>query len=117
MAYTTKELETAALEAIEKLVFVDEIMAFMPCCYATYYNHELEKLDSIKNAVNKNKIEIKHGLRSDWAKDGSSAEKISLYKILGSPDERDALNVSSKGQEQGKLEIEIIDKTIKKVEE
>lgn len=118
MAYTTEELEKAALEAIEKekLVFVDEIMAFMPCCYATYYNHELEKLDTIKKAVNKNKIEIKHGIRKDWAEEGNATEKVALYKILGNEDERDALNGSSKPHDNGPLQLEIIDKTIKKKE-
>jgi hypothetical protein len=117
MAYSTKELEEAALKVIkkERLVLVDEIIAFMPCCYATYYNHEIEKLDSIKTAVRKNKVSIKHKLRTAWESDGSSAERIALYKILGSEDERNALNGSNKEQGSGKVQVEIIDKTIKKV--
>lgn len=118
MAYTTEELEKEALAVIKEkeLVFIDEVCAFMTCSKATFYNHKVEQLDAIKAAIGKNKLSIKHQIRRDW-KDGNPTEKISLYKILGNEDERDALNGSSKTQDHGKLEIEIIDKTIKKVED
>jgi len=62
MAYNPKELEKKALEAIEKnkLFFIDDVIAYLPCSRATFYNLELEKLDTIKDALTKVKTEIKY---------------------------------------------------------
>ena len=119
MAYTTKELEEKALKAIKEsnLVFINEICSFIECSESTFFNHKMQELESIKGALEKNKVAIKHGIRRNWESDGNATEKVALYKILGTQDERDALNGGSKQQESGKVEIEIIDKTIKKVEE
>ena len=55
MAYKTKELEKQALEAIEKykLFFIDDIVSYLPCSTATFYNHKLEELETIKEALKK----------------------------------------------------------------
>ena len=53
MAYNPKDLEIKALEAIEKnkLFFIDDVCAYLPCTRATFYNLELDKL-KIKNLIN-----------------------------------------------------------------
>ena len=50
MAYKTEELEKQSLEAIEKykLFFIDDVVSYLPCSTATFYNHKLEELETIK---------------------------------------------------------------------
>jgi hypothetical protein len=89
MAYNPKELETKALEAIEKnkLFFIDDVIAYLPCSRATFYNLELEKLDTIKDALTKVKTEIKVSMRSKWYKSENPTLQMGLMKLIASPDE------------------------------
>lgn len=89
MAYNPKELEKKALEAIEKnkLFFIDDVIAYLPCSRATFYNLELEKLDTIKDALTKVKTEIKVSMRSKWYKSDNPTLQMGLMKLIASPDE------------------------------
>ena len=53
MAYDTKELEKKALTAINKhkLMFIEHIVAFLPCSKETFYVHKLHESDAIKKAI------------------------------------------------------------------
>jgi hypothetical protein len=89
MAYNPKELEKKALEAIEKnkLFFIDDVIAYLPCSRATFYNLELEKLDTIKDSLTKVKTEIKVSMRSKWYKSENPTLQMGLMKLIASPDE------------------------------
>jgi hypothetical protein len=89
MAYNPKELEKKALEAIEKnkLFFIDDVIAYLPCSRATFYNLELEKLDTIKDALTKVKTEIKVSMRSKWYKSENPTLQMGLMKLIASPEE------------------------------
>lgn len=89
MAYNPKELEKKALEAIDKnkLFFIDDVIAYLPCSRATFYNLELEKLDTIKDALTKVKTEIKVSMRSKWYKSENPTLQMGLMKLIASPDE------------------------------
>lgn len=108
MAYKTAELEKKAIEAIEKhkLFFIDDLCAFLPCSRATFYNLGLDKLDTIKDALEKNRIEVKTSMRSKWYKSDAPALQIALYKLIGTDAEADRINsqktsidITSKGKE------------------
>jgi len=94
MAYKTADLEKKALEAIEKhkLFFIEDVVAFMPCDKGTFYNHKLHEFNSIKELLEKNKIEVKAAMRSKWFKSEAPALQIALYKIIGTDDEADRIN-------------------------
>lgn len=94
MAYKTAELEKKALEAIEKhkLFFIDDLCAYLPCSRATFYNQGLDKIDTIKDALEKNKVEVKAAMRSKWFKSDAPALQIALYKIIGTDEESDRIN-------------------------
>jgi hypothetical protein len=96
MAYNPKELETKALEAIEKnkLFFIDDVIAYLPCSRATFYNLELEKLDTIKDALTKVKTEIKVSMRSKWYKSENPTLQMGLMKLIASPDELKQLSMT-----------------------
>lgn len=94
MAYKTKELEKIAIEMIEKhkLFFTSDLITYLPCSKQTFYDHELDQLDSIKTALEKNKVEIKVALRKKWYQSDNPTVQIALYKLIADDDEGDRLN-------------------------
>jgi len=94
MAYNTEELKEKALEVIKKknLFFIEDVVAFLPCSKVTFYNHKLNELNSIKEALEKNRVKTKNGLRSKWYMSGAPAVQIALYKLLANEDEMRKLN-------------------------
>jgi len=94
MAYSKKKIEQLAIEAIEKynLVFADEVISFLPICRATFYNWNMEQLDSIKELLNERKVKTKVGLRKKWYDQGNAATEAMLYKLCGTEEERKILN-------------------------
>ena len=113
MAYKTAELEAKALEAIRKnkLVFAHEVPTFINISKQTYYDHKLEQLDSIKSALDKNREEIKAGLRKKWYESENATVQIALYKLIGTDEESDRINSQRlKNEHSGAITI-VIDKT------
>ena len=108
MAYDTKELETLALQALEEhqLTTVDELVSYLPCSQSTFYNHKMEQLDSIKKAMNHNRVSVKVQMKKEWRHSENATLQISLYKLLSTEDELARLNrqdikqdVTTKGKE------------------
>ena len=95
-AYNTEELLRQSLEAIEKhkLVFIDDISTYLPCSRATFYNHQLDKVDAIKDYLVKNRVELKVAMRNKWFKSDSPPLQIALMKLISSDDERRAMSTS-----------------------
>ena len=94
MAYDTKKLERQALEAINKykLIWIEEVLSYLPCSKQTFYDHGLDKLDTIKNAITKNRTDLKVGLRKKWYDSDNPTTQIALYKLIGTEDESDRIN-------------------------
>jgi len=89
MAYKTKELEKQSLEAIEKykLFFIDDVVSYLPCCSKTFYDHKLQELQTIKDALTKVKTEIKVSMRSKWYKSKNATLQMGLMKLLSTNEE------------------------------
>ena len=89
-----KELEEQALEAIQKhhLFFIQDVVSFLPCSSSTFFGKDLEKLETIKEALAENRIKTKNGLRAKWYKGNSATTQIVLYKLLADEDELKRLN-------------------------
>jgi hypothetical protein len=114
MAYDTKELERQALEAIKNdpdIAFIEDVVACLPCGKVTFYEHKLNELNTIKSALEKNKIEGKKYLRNKWKDSDNATVQVALYKILGNDGDRDKLNPNSKVDHnvQGGIKITIED--------
>ena len=64
----TKDYEQELLEIIEdrKIAFFDHCFAFTSFSRATAYNHQLDKLDSIKDLIKKNRVKAKNYLLNKW---------------------------------------------------
>ena len=100
MEYKTDELLQQALEAIEKdpdIVFIQDVIIELPCCYQTFYAHfpaESNGLDTIKRALAKNRTKIKKQLRHKWYNNDNPTLQVALYKLTANNDELQRLSVN-----------------------
>ena len=89
-----KRIEKMAIEAIEanKLTTISEVCVYLPIHRATFYNNGFDKLDTIKSAIETNKLKIKQSLRAKWYKSDQPTLQVALYKLLSTPEELAALS-------------------------
>jgi hypothetical protein len=94
--YDTNELEKLSLDAINKhkLFFIEDIIPYLPCSRSLFFERNLDKMDSIKEALIKNKVELKVAMRAKWYKSTAPALQLALMKLISSDDERKALSTS-----------------------
>jgi len=94
MAYKTEELLKTALKAIEKhkLFFIEDVVAYLPCDRGTFYGRGLNKNDSIKELLDKNRIDVKVSMRNKWYKSDNATLQMGLMKLIGTEAEAHRLN-------------------------
>ena len=112
MTYDTTKLEQQALEAINKykLIWIEEVLSYLPCSKQTFYNHGLDLLDSIKDAILKNRTDLKVGLRKKWYESDNATTQIALYKLIGTDDESDRINSQkTKTEHSGEVQFKGFD--------
>jgi len=100
MAYKTKALLKAALDAIKKhkLFFVEDVLAYIPCQKTAFYDHfpnETDNRKKIDAALNKNRIDIKVSMRNKWYKSDNATLQMGLMKLIGTDEEAHRLNGSN----------------------
>lgn len=77
------------------ILFITDLIAFLPISRATFYNYGLDKLDILKEEINRQRVITKQGLRAKWFKSKSPALQIALYKMIATKEEKEAIsNVS-----------------------
>jgi hypothetical protein len=96
LKYNTTDLENMALKAVNdnKLFFIEDIIPFMPCSRSLFYERNLDKMDSIKEALVKNKVELKIAMRAKWYKSTAPALQLALMKLISTDEERRSLSTS-----------------------
>ena len=99
MAYNTEDLFNTAMEQIEKnkLFFIEDIIAFMPCAKSTFYEHfpnESNYYKKMFEKLEKNRIELKVSMRSKWYKSNAPALQMALMKLIATPDELRKLSMT-----------------------
>jgi hypothetical protein len=96
MAYDRNELETMAVEAIKKnkLFFIQDVIAYLPCTSSTFYNIGLEKSETIKEALLEVKTNIKVSMRSKWYMSEQPTLQLALMKLISSEEELRKLSMS-----------------------
>lgn len=94
MAYDRKKLEQQALEAIKQhnLTFITDVVAYIPITRATYYDMGFDKSDTLKDAIEENKLKTKNNLKAKWYKSQNATLQLALYKLISSDDERKKLS-------------------------
>jgi hypothetical protein len=105
MAYNTEALFNKACEYIQKdkdVLFITEVITHLMISERTFYDHfpiESQKLQDIKTLIDKNKQSTKQYLRKTFkSKFASSAERIFLYKLSASAEEKKQIYETSAPQ-------------------
>jgi hypothetical protein len=94
MAYKTEELEKKALAAAKrhKLMFIEHIVAYLPCSKETFYNHKLHESDAIKKIIDSNRIGRKSKMLGKWIDSESNALQIAAMKLIATEEEAHRLS-------------------------
>jgi len=95
--YDKEEMIAKAVKAIEKnkLVYHDEVWSAIGVSEAWYYKNGIQKVQPIKQALEKQKINVKQKLRKRWLGSKNPTSEIALYKLMGTEDEVHRLNGSN----------------------
>jgi len=113
MAYDKQKIYKQALKAVieHNLYFIEDIIAFLPCAKPTFYDFfplESDEMNTIKSELDKNKTNAKINLRSKFFRSENSTERIALYKLIGTDEERRKLSTNYNeisGDENNPLKI------------
>jgi hypothetical protein len=92
MAYDKTKIFEQAQELIKtkKLFFIEDVVTLLPCSRSTFWEmfpDKSDELDNIKELLDKNKIEIKNGLRNKWFNGNNPLTQMALYKLIGTEEE------------------------------
>lgn len=87
------DLESMALDAIKKhnLFTITDIVAYLPISRQTFYDRGLDKLDSLKEAVDANKLKTKQSMKQKWFKSDNATLQVALMKLIGDDEDRQRL--------------------------
>jgi len=94
MAYKKEELEKKALAAIKrhKLMFIEHIVAYLPCDKTTFYKHKLHESNAIKKAVETTRVSRKTKMLSNWIDSETPTLQIAAMKMISEEHEAHRLN-------------------------
>jgi hypothetical protein len=92
MAYDRIKIYQQALDLIEKkkLFFIEDVVTLLPCTKSTFYDFfqiDSNELNTIKEGLDKNKIDVKNGLRNKWYNGNNPLTQMALYKLIGTEEE------------------------------
>lgn len=92
MAYDRIKIYKQALDLIEKkkLFFIEDVVTLLPISKPTFYEFfeiDSNELNTIKEGLDKNKIEVKNGLRNKWYNGNNPLTQMALYKLIGTEEE------------------------------
>jgi hypothetical protein len=117
-----KEHEIGILAAIEKypiFSFKDIFVYYKSCSRATAYNHNLDKLDSIKEALCSNKRKGVSTMLSKWIVSPNATLQLAAMKMICDPEEHKKLQQNytdvTTGGESIKTEISLTEEQKQKL--
>jgi hypothetical protein len=98
MADDKQKLIDTCLKLIQEhnLFFITDLCAYLPFSHATFYNKGLDKIDTLKEALDKNKIDTKVRLLKKWEDSTNATLQMALMKLICSDEERKKLSMEYK---------------------
>lgn len=98
MAYNKKKIFEKAKEATakEKLLFIEDIIAYLPCSKPTFYSFfppESNEFNALKELLDINRIKLKVLLRRKWSASNAPALQMGLMKLVATPEEAKRLSM------------------------
>jgi hypothetical protein len=105
---SVEEMEIELLDIIERenIIMYSHCFGFASFSMSNAYNYELEKLESIKSAIKKNRANEKVGMIKDWKYNTSPAVQIARYRLMADEEELRLLTVNNV-ESKNKTEITI----------
>ena len=100
--YKTEDLKKLAIEALKKhkLTTIEQVVSFLPCSMATFYNHKLEELEDIKDLLFKNREQRKIKIVKKMEDGDSVAGLAFAFKLLATEDELRRVNPPKAKEEE-----------------
>ena len=97
MAYNTKILFEKAKEQItsKKLIFVEEVVAFIGINKTTFYDHfpiHSNEINELKELIEVNKVSLKTSMRKKWYDSDNPTLQMALMKLLSNQTEHKLLS-------------------------
>lgn len=91
--YNREDLIDKCVKAIKEnnLTTIDEAVSYLPCARSTFYQLELEKTDSIREAIDTEKMNMKQKMKRKWLESDASALQIALMRLICTDEERQKL--------------------------
>lgn len=107
MADKAKEYEEELLKVIKtrKIAFLNHAFAYTSFSSSTAYNHELEKLESVKEAIQNNRVSSKNYMLQKWIDSDNATLQVAAMRLLADAEEHRKLN-QSYVQQDSKVRIE-----------
>ena len=89
-----KQYEQELLKVIQtkKIAFFDHCFAFTTFSRATAYNHDLDKLDTIKAAINSNRVSAKNYMLNKWIASENATLQLAAFRLCSDSEEHQKLN-------------------------
>lgn len=112
-----EQAEQICEDAKKRPLFIEDIIAYLPCSKATFYTFfpaNSDELDALKEKLEANRVIVKTGIRAKlYEGKGGGAGLIGLYKVIGTDEERKRLSQSyvdhtSEGDKIEGINIQII---------
>jgi len=94
---TKEECISICLEAIEKdpdITNISELCISLPFSSAHFYDLELQKVESIKKAIDANKVKLKKGLKKNWKDSTNPTLQLAVFKLNATDEELKALSMA-----------------------
>lgn len=79
----------------KKLLFIQDIIDFLPLSKATFYDYYplgSDRLNELKKILDENKVSIKSSLRAKWYNSDNATLQMALYKLTSNDEEHRRLN-------------------------
>jgi hypothetical protein len=97
MAYNRQRIFEQAKEQItsKKLIFVEEVVAFLPIAKKTFYEWfpiDSDESNELKGLIETNKISLKTSMRKKWYDSDNATLQMGLMKLIASPEEHKKLS-------------------------
>lgn len=111
MAYDKDKIfeQAKKVAAEKKLIFIEEIVAFLPCDKTTFYRFfqiDSNEYNEIREIIDNNKVSIKVDLRKRWHESDNATLQTCLYKLIANPYELAALTNYKQDDQQQTEKIE-----------
>lgn len=99
MAYDKEKILQQSMEVIakQKLFFIEDIVALLPCSKTTFYDFfppNSDELNEIKDRIENNRVDMKIRIRKKWFDSDRDTGLMALYKIICTPEERQMLSMT-----------------------